>query len=168
MLQPQPLGPIDPGIQPIDPDLPAGYVATDFTDLPGFLGFTLRGRNDTWTRPLSNPCGQPPHSAHRWCNVSEGLEARAADMVRRMTLDEKINSLHTFSGAIPSLGLDHYTWWTEASHGLLALGAEATAFAFPITMAMTFNRSLWSATGRQIGRETRAYMNMGVGHSTVW
>ena len=43
-----------------------------------------------------------------------------------------------------------------------------TNFAFPITTAMSFNRSLWKATGAQIGREARAFMNQGNAWSTYW
>ena len=44
----------------------------------------------------------------------------------------------------------------------------ATNFAFPITTAMSFNRSLWRATGRHIAREARAMMNAGNAFSTFW
>ena len=33
---------------------------------------------------------------------------------------------------------------------------------------MSFNRTLWKLTGRQIGREARALMNAGNGYSTFW
>jgi beta-glucosidase-like glycosyl hydrolase len=33
---------------------------------------------------------------------------------------------------------------------------------------MSFNRSLWKATGNQIGREARALMNVGLSYSTFW
>lgn len=33
---------------------------------------------------------------------------------------------------------------------------------------MSFNRTLWTATGRQIAREARAMMNIGNGYSTFW
>ena len=33
---------------------------------------------------------------------------------------------------------------------------------------MSFNRSLWTVTGRQIGREARAMMNAGNGYSSFW
>ena len=43
-----------------------------------------------------------------------------------------------------------------------------TNTAFPITTAMSFNRSLWKATGSLIGREARAFMNAGNAWSTYW
>ena len=49
-----------------------------------------------------------------------------------------------------------------------ALTPYETNFAFPISTAASFNRTLWEATGRQIGREARAYMNAGNAYSTYW
>lgn len=45
---------------------------------------------------------------------------------------------------------------------------STTKFAFPITTGMSFNRTLWQLTGRQIGREARAMMNVGTAYSTFW
>ena len=38
----------------------------------------------------------------------------------------------------------------------------------PITTAMSFNRSLWKATGALIGTEARALMNLGKAGSDFW
>ena len=54
------------------------------------------------------------------------------------------------------------------SRPLNLAAAASTKFAFPITLGMSFNRSLWRATGNQIGREARAMMNAGNGYSTFW
>ncbi len=35
----------------------------------------------------------------------------------------------------------------------------ASNFPLPITSSSSFNRTLWSAVGNQIGREARAFMN---------
>jgi beta-glucosidase len=46
-------------------------------------------------------------------------EARAADLVSRMTLPEKVAQLSTNSGpAIPRLGVQQYTYWSEGQHGV--------------------------------------------------
>ena len=45
-------------------------------------------------------------------------------------------------------------------------GASNTAL--PITTSCSFNRSLWTATGNQIGREGRAFMNANLADSTFW
>merc|ERR1719215_38814 len=43
-----------------------------------------------------------------------------------------------------------------------------TNFAFPITTAMSFNRTLWKKTAQQIARESRAFANAGDEYSTFW
>lgn len=63
--------------------------------------------------------------------------------------------------------------WSEATHGLSHVNSSgstpaSTNFAFPITTAMSFNRSLWSATAAAIAREARAFMNQGHAYSTYW
>ena len=45
---------------------------------------------------------------------------------------------------------------------------QTTKFAFPITTGMSFNRTMWRLTGRQIAMEARAMMNAGNGYSTFW
>jgi beta-glucosidase-like glycosyl hydrolase len=71
------------------------------------------------------------------------------------------------SPAAPSLGLPPYNWWEEATHGV-GTNHENTNVAFPITTAMSFNRSLWKATGALIGTEARALMNQGAAGSDFW
>jgi beta-glucosidase-like glycosyl hydrolase len=104
-----------------------------------------------------------------WCDPSVSIDDRVADMVGRMTLEEKISQLDTGGAPINSLGLSTYNWWSEASTGVASGRDTATTkFAFPITTGMAFNRTLWQMTGRQIGREARAMMNAGNGFSTFW
>ena len=81
-------------------------------------------------------------------------------MISRMTLAEKIGSLGSSKNAIPSLGLPSYSWRSEAEHGIEyarfdKLTPYATDFAFPTTLAMSFNKSLFRAIGAQVGAEVR-------------
>jgi len=108
-----------------------------------------------------------------FCNASEGLDVRIADAIKRMTLAEKIDSMDSSAHPIASLGLPAYNWWSEATHGISHVRNDATTpgetnFALPITTAASFNRSLWWATGQQIGVEGRAFMNAGNAWSTFW
>src|SRR5437762_8907348 len=43
---------------------------------------------------------------------------RAADLVHRMTLEEKASQLVNQARAIPRLGVPAYDWWSEALHGV--------------------------------------------------
>ncbi|GMH94018.1 hypothetical protein TrST_g4049 [Triparma strigata] len=123
---------------------------------------------------LVNPCVDTDDFVGAdFCNVTLPLEARVADVLKRMTLQEKISALDSDTPAIESIGLNEYNWWSEASGGVDTHGADdsntkTTRFAFPITTGMSFNRTLWHATGAQIGREARALMNAGKAWSTFW
>ena len=74
---------------------------------------------------------------------------RAADLVSRMTLAEKVAQLRTNSApAIPRLGVQQYTYWSEGQHGINALGANTNnggvtggprATSFPTNFASTMS-----------------------------
>eukprot|EP00971_Amphidinium_carterae_P098639 1950770-Amphidinium_carterae.1 len=118
---------------------------------------------------LKNPClGSGAFADLPFCNVSLPLHARAADAIGRMSLSEKIGALNTNTPAIASLGLPSYNWWNEATTGVDTGDHESTKFPYPITSAMSFNRTLWHAVGRQIALEARALMNVGLEYSTYW
>ncbi len=63
--------------------------------------------------------------------------------------------------------------WSEGAHGISHVSYSPTLpgasnTALPITTSCSFNRTLWSATGNQIGREGRAFQNAGQAGSTYW
>jgi beta-glucosidase len=64
-------------------------------------------------------------------------EERAADLVDRMTLEEKASELVNQARAIPRLGVPAYDWWSEALHGVAVNGT--TEFPEPIGLAATFD-----------------------------
>jgi beta-glucosidase len=64
-------------------------------------------------------------------------EQRAADLVHRMTLDEKATQLVNQARAIPRLGVPAYDWWSEALHGVAVNGT--TEFPEPIGLGATFD-----------------------------
>jgi len=62
---------------------------------------------------------------------------RAADLVHRMTLEEKASQLVNQARAIPRLNVPAYDWWSEALHGVAVNGT--TEFPEPIGLAATFD-----------------------------
>jgi beta-glucosidase len=62
---------------------------------------------------------------------------RAADLVHRMTLEEKASQLVNQARAIPRLNVPAYDWWSEALHGVAVDGT--TEFPEPIGLAATFD-----------------------------
>src|SRR5215469_9972241 len=80
-------------------------------------------------------------------------EARAADLVHRMTLREKASQLVHWAPAIPRLGVPAYNWWSEALHGVMVNGT--TEFPEPIGLAATFDAPGIHRMAADIGIEAR-------------
>jgi beta-glucosidase len=80
---------------------------------------------------------------------------RAADLVSRMTLEEKVAQLQNDAPAIPRLGVPAYEWWNEALHGVARAGA-ATVFPQAIGLAATFDVPLMTQVATAISDEGRA------------
>jgi beta-glucosidase len=96
-----------------------------------------------------------------WRDPSPPLKARADDLIRRMSLAEKVAQLQGgMSGApgIERLGLPAYNYWNEALHGVANNGV-ATVFPEPVGGASTWNPELLHQEGNVIGIEGRAKFN---------
>ncbi len=72
-----------------------------------------------------------------YLNTSLPADQRAADLVHRMTIDEKVTQLTNQSRAIPRLNIPAYNWWSEALHGVANNGT--TEFPEPVALAATFD-----------------------------
>src|SRR3954454_18270709 len=81
--------------------------------------------------------GAAPVASKPYLNASLTPEVRAADLVHRMTLQEKASQLVNHARAIPRLGVPAYDWWSEALHGVLTKGT--TVFPEPVGLAATFD-----------------------------
>ncbi len=80
-------------------------------------------------------------------------EQRAADLVKRMTLEEKASQLVNQARAIPRLGVPAYDWWSEALHGVARNGT--TEFPEPIGLGATFDAPAIHEMAVAIGVEGR-------------
>jgi beta-glucosidase len=90
-----------------------------------------------------------------YLDLNRSFQERAADLVARMTLEEKIAQMQNAAPAIPRLGVPAYDWWNEALHGVARAG-EATVFPQAIGMAATFDTSLMAQVADAISDEARA------------
>ncbi|HVN93425.1 MAG TPA: glycoside hydrolase family 3 C-terminal domain-containing protein [Terracidiphilus sp.] len=88
-----------------------------------------------------------------YMNPKLPAEERAADLVHRMTLQEKASQLVNDAQAIPRLNVPAYNWWSEALHGVIDQGV--TEFPEPIGLAATFDVESEHAMGTDIGIEGR-------------
>lgn len=97
--------------------------------------------------------GAPENPAY--LNTSLSFEERTADLVERMTLEEKISQTGNASAAVERLGIPSYDWWNECLHGVARAG-EATVFPQAIGMAASFDRTLMHEVATVISDEARA------------
>ena len=88
-----------------------------------------------------------------YLDTSLPAERRAADVVGRMTLEEKVSQLTNMARAIPRLNIPAYNWWSEALHGVEAKGV--TEFPEPIGLAATFDAPGIHEMAVAIGNEGR-------------
>lgn len=95
-------------------------------------------------------------------------EIRAADLVHRMTLEEKASQLVNHSRSIPRLGVPAYDWWSEALHGVAVKGT--TEYPEPIGLAATFDVAGVHQMAEDIGVEGRIKhaQDVRAGHSTTF
>jgi len=94
----------------------------------------------------------------RYQNPDVSAVERANDLVRRMTVAEKISQTMTAAPAIPRLGVPAYEWWSEALHGVARAG-KATVFPQAIALAATFDETLMKRVAVAISDEGRAKYN---------
>ncbi|MCH5245111.1 MAG: glycoside hydrolase family 3 C-terminal domain-containing protein [Muribaculaceae bacterium] len=83
---------------------------------------------------------------------------RAADMVSRMTLEQKIDQVGHQTSAIASLGLKGYNYWSEAIHGVARSGL-ATSFPVSKALSSTWDLPLVFDVASAISDECRIYNN---------
>ena len=93
-----------------------------------------------------------------WRDPAQPLPARANDLIRRMSLAEKVAQLQNGAPAIRRLGLPAYDYWSEALHGV-ANNGDATVFPQAIGAAATWDPTLLQQESSVIGVEGRAKFN---------
>ena len=96
-----------------------------------------------------------PSLTTKYSDLSLDFETRATDLVKQMTLDEKISQLGNSSPAIKRLGILEYNWWNECLHGVARSGI-ATVFPQAIGMAATFDSNMINQVANVISDEARA------------
>src|SRR6476659_9340617 len=123
---------------------------------------TLLGAGRLWSQTSEQPA---------YLNTALPAEQRAADLVHRMTVEEKVTQLVNQSRAVPRLNIPTYDWWSEASHGVANTGG-ITEYPNPTGLAATFDTANIHKMGIQIGTEGRIKNAQDVrkngGHSNIF
>lgn len=105
----------------------------------------------------------------KFTDVSLSARERAEDIVKHMTLDEKVSLMLYNSPAIERLGIKSYNWWNEALHGV-ARNGHATVFPMPIAMAASFDTELLEQIFTAVSDEGRIKWNIArkAGDEDMW
>jgi beta-glucosidase len=83
------------------------------------------------------------------------LDQRIGDLIRRMSLREKLGQMLNNAAAIPRLGVPAYDYWNECLHGVARAGL-ATSFPQAIGMAAMWDPTLLHEIADAIATEARA------------
>jgi beta-glucosidase len=117
----------------------------------------------------------PAHAAEPptpiYLDTGYSFAERAADLVSRMTLAEKVAQLRTNTApAIARLGVQQYTYWNEGQHGINRLGGNsrrgsvgggvhATSFPTNLATSMTWDPELIYQETTAISDEARGLLD---------
>ncbi|OQR97266.1 beta-D-xylosidase [Achlya hypogyna] len=130
----------------------------------------------TSREPIDTVCDREPQRNFPFCNSSLPLDTRVDDLVGRIPLLDIPGLLGDNSTGSPSAGIPPYNWWSEGLHGVAVSPAvrftaptiAATSFPQVLSLAASFNRTLWHAIGSAIATEARAFHSVGHGGLTYW
>ncbi|WP_410590292.1 glycoside hydrolase family 3 C-terminal domain-containing protein [Amycolatopsis sp. lyj-23] len=121
--------------------------------------------------PAASAAPAPAADVPVYRDTHYSFAERAADLVARMTLPEKVLQLRTNSApAIPRLGVQQYTYWSEGQHGLNTLGANtdhgtasggvhATSFPTNLASTMSWDPALIQQETTAISDEARGMLD---------
>lgn len=96
-----------------------------------------------------------------YLNTAYSFRERAADLVSRMTLEEKQSQLGNTMPPIPRLGVKKYDVWGEALHGVVGRndnsGMTATSFPNSVAVGCTWDPELIKRETNVIADEARGF-----------
>ncbi len=124
----------------------------------------------------SKPGGndEPVSKIPIYLNTSYTFEERAADLVSRLTLEEKQSLLGNNMAPVPRLGIKSYNVWSEALHGVLtfanpSVGLDGpTSFPNSVALGAAWDPELIEREASAIADEARAIFSTGTKGLTFW
>src|SRR5215471_11045088 len=89
---------------------------------------------------------------------SQPIERRIADLVHRLSLEEKAAQLNHLNMGIPRLGIPMWGGWNQTLHGVWSK-QPTTLFPVPIAMGATWDPDLVKIVASAMADEGRALYN---------
>lgn len=109
--------------------------------------------------PCKSQTLDPKKQDFPFYNPSLSIDERVADLISRLTLEEKANQMLHNTDAVERLGIVPYNYWNEALHGVGRSG-NATVFPQAIGLGATFDTDLAYRVSSVISDEARAMHNV--------
>ena len=115
-----------------------------------------------------NACQDDVQRTLKYCNGSLPFSERVNDLVKRLTLEEKLNLTNSRHEPIPRLSIPGYDFGHECLHGTVVestylpksvVQRGATVFPQPLGLAASYDTQLLLEIGRAISDESRAISN---------
>jgi beta-glucosidase len=107
-----------------------------------------------------------------YLNTAYSFKERAADLVSRMTPEEKQSQLGNTMPPIPRLEINKYDVWGEALHGIMGRnnnsGMTATSFPNSVAIGSTWDPALIKRETSVIGDEARGFNHDLIFTLTYW
>ena len=107
-----------------------------------------------------------------YLNTTYSFEERAADLVSRLTPEEKMSLLGNTMAAMPRLGIHAYNVWGEALHGFVGMfnpnAGAATSFPSSASLGSAWDPDLMELEASAISDEARAFNHDVITTLTFW
>src|SRR5512145_1680498 len=107
-----------------------------------------------------------------YLDTAYSFRERAADLVSRMTPEEKQSQLGNTMPPIPRLGIKKYDVWGEALHGIMGRnnnsGMTATSFPNSVAIGSTWDPELIKRETSVIADEARGFNHDSIFTLTYW
>ncbi len=110
-----------------------------------------------------------------YLNTAYSFEERAADLISRLTLEEKESLLGNNMPAVPRLGINPFNVWNEALHGVMGRGFNSgpdagspTSFPNSVALGSAWDPDLMEREATAISDEARAINSPVIRGLTYW
>jgi beta-glucosidase len=149
-------------------DMKKRFLKTNFPVFAGVMIIFFLSANKT-----GEPAGQVSKSPI-YLNTAYSFEERAADLISRLTLEEKESLLGNSMAAVPRLGINAFNVWSEALHGVMGRfmpgsgGGSPTSFPNSVALGSAWDPVLMQRETNAISDEARALNSPVITGLTYW